>query len=69
MNDTQRDSYDVAVIGRGAAGLNGALLLAQSMRSVVVIDAGAPRNALAARQTGRAGRSGRSKCRGEIAPV
>jgi len=39
------DSYDVAVIGGGAAGLNGALMLARSRRSVVVIDAGSPRNA------------------------
>src|SRR4051812_31808099 len=39
------DAYDVVVIGGGAAGLNGALMLARSRRSVVVIDAGAPRNA------------------------
>jgi thioredoxin reductase len=37
--------YDVVVIGGGAAGLNGALMLARSRRSVAVIDAGAPRNA------------------------
>ena len=36
---------DVAVIGGGAAGLNGALMLARSRRSVVVIDSGSPRNA------------------------
>src|SRR5687768_15086889 len=40
-----RNSYDVVVVGGGAAGLNGALMLARSKRSVVVIDAGAPRNA------------------------
>ncbi|MFD5174510.1 NAD(P)/FAD-dependent oxidoreductase [Nocardia sp. NPDC058379] len=39
------DTYDVVVIGGGAAGLNGALMLARSRRSVVVIDAGSPRNA------------------------
>ncbi|WP_336085822.1 NAD(P)/FAD-dependent oxidoreductase [Nocardia sp. SSK8] len=39
------DSYDVVVIGGGAAGLSGALMLARSRRSVVVIDAGSPRNA------------------------
>lgn len=38
---------DVVVIGGGAAGLNGALMLARSRRSVVVIDSGTPRNALA----------------------
>jgi thioredoxin reductase len=32
-------------VGGGAAGLNGSLMLARSRRSVVVIDAGAPRNA------------------------
>ena len=36
---------DVVVIGGGAAGLNGALILARSRRSVVVIDSGSPRNA------------------------
>ncbi|SEI16895.1 MULTISPECIES: NAD(P)/FAD-dependent oxidoreductase [unclassified Leifsonia] len=38
-------AIDVAVIGGGAAGLNGALILARSRRSVVVIDSGSPRNA------------------------
>src|SRR5690349_18248231 len=41
------DAYEVIVIGGGAAGLSGALMLARSRRSVVVIDAGSPRNALA----------------------
>jgi thioredoxin reductase len=36
---------DVVVIGGGAAGLNGALMLARARRSVVVVDAGEPRNA------------------------
>lgn len=36
---------DVVVIGGGAAGLNGALMLVRSRRSVVVIDSGDPRNA------------------------
>ncbi|GAA1905727.1 NAD(P)/FAD-dependent oxidoreductase [Williamsia serinedens] len=39
------DTVDVVVIGGGAAGLNGALMLARSRRSVVVVDAGDPRNA------------------------
>ncbi|WP_228836090.1 NAD(P)/FAD-dependent oxidoreductase [Nocardia brasiliensis] len=40
-----QDGYDVVVIGGGAAGLNGALMLARARRSVLVIDAGDPRNA------------------------
>jgi thioredoxin reductase len=38
-------TVDAAVIGGGPAGLNGALMLARSRRSVVVIDSGSPRNA------------------------
>lgn len=37
--------YDVVVIGGGAAGLGGAVALARSRRSVLVVDAGEPRNA------------------------
>ncbi|QGN47421.1 NAD(P)/FAD-dependent oxidoreductase [Micromonospora sp. WMMD558] len=45
MTDQLSSDYDVVVVGGGAAGLNGALMLARARRSVVVIDAGAPRNA------------------------
>lgn len=45
MTEQIRDGYDVVVVGGGAAGLSGALMLARARRSVVVIDAGAPRNA------------------------
>jgi thioredoxin reductase len=51
-------NYDVAVIGGGAAGLNGALMLVRSRRSVVVIDAGSPRNAPAAGVHGFLSRDG-----------
>jgi thioredoxin reductase len=44
MSDQVRDAYDVVVIGGGAAGLNGALQLARSRRSVLVLDAGQQRN-------------------------
>ena len=52
------DEYDVVVIGGGAAGLNGALMLARARRRVLVIDAGAPRNASAAAVHGLLGRDG-----------
>jgi thioredoxin reductase len=58
VSDQLNDSYDVVVVGGGAAGLNGALMLARSRRSVVVIDAGDPRNSPAAGVHGLLGREG-----------
>lgn len=43
--DESDETVDAVVIGGGAAGLNGALMLARSRRSVVVVDGGTPRNA------------------------
>jgi len=42
---SENENYDVVVVGGGAAGLNGALALARSRRSVLLVDAGDPRNA------------------------
>ncbi|MGP3755217.1 NAD(P)/FAD-dependent oxidoreductase [Streptomyces sp. IBSNAI001] len=50
--------YDVVVIGGGAAGLSGALALARARRSVLVIDAGSPRNAPASHVHNYLGREG-----------
>jgi thioredoxin reductase len=47
LTETFSNSYDVAVVGGGAAGLSGALVLARARRSVIVIDGASPRNARA----------------------
>jgi thioredoxin reductase len=39
------ETYDVVVVGGGAAGLSGAMALGRSRRRVLVVDAGEPRNA------------------------
>ena len=43
--DADGQQWDVIVVGGGAAGLAGALALVRSRRSVLVVDAGEPRNA------------------------
>ena len=50
--------YDVAIVGGGAAGLSAALVLGRARRSVVVLDAGRPRNAPAAHMHGFLSRDG-----------
>ncbi|WP_300012503.1 NAD(P)/FAD-dependent oxidoreductase [Pseudonocardia sp.] len=52
------ERYDVVVIGGGAAGLSGAVAAARSRRSVLVVDAGAPRNAPAGHIHNYLGREG-----------
>ena len=51
-------SYDVVVVGGGAAGLSAALVLGRARRRVAVIDAGSPRNAPAAHMHGFLSRDG-----------
>src|SRR6478609_5254118 len=50
--------HDVVIIGGGAAGLSAALVLSRARRRVLVVDAGAPRNALAAHLQGYLSRDG-----------
>ena len=52
------ETYDVIVIGGGAAGLSAALVLGRARRSVAVIDAGQPRNAPATHMQGFLSRDG-----------
>jgi thioredoxin reductase len=52
------DRMDVVIVGGGAAGLSAALVLLRARRTVVVIDAGAPRNAPAAHMHGYLSRDG-----------
>ncbi|MEV7142763.1 NAD(P)/FAD-dependent oxidoreductase [Streptomyces tauricus] len=54
------DTYEVVVVGGGAAGLSAALVLGRARRSVLVIDGGEPRNAPAAHMQGYLTRDGMS---------
>ena len=58
MDEKWDAAVDVVVIGGGAAGLSGGVTLARSRRSVVVVDAGEPRNAPAAGVHALLGREG-----------
>lgn len=55
---SEKTMYDVVVVGGGAAGLSGAMALGRSRRSVLVIDAGEPRNAPADHAHNYLGREG-----------
>ncbi|MEU0333529.1 NAD(P)/FAD-dependent oxidoreductase [Streptomyces sp. NPDC006193] len=54
------DSYEVVVVGGGAAGLSAALVLGRSRRRTLVVDAGEPRNAPSAHMQGYLSRDGMS---------
>ena len=55
---SENETYDVVVIGGGAAGLSGAMALGRSKRSVLVVDAREPRNAPAGHAHNYLGREG-----------
>ncbi|MFE4497174.1 NAD(P)/FAD-dependent oxidoreductase [Streptomyces niveus] len=55
---THKVDFDVVVIGGGPAGLSAALTLARARRSVLVVDAGEPRNAPASHVHNYLGREG-----------
>ncbi|MFD7436743.1 NAD(P)/FAD-dependent oxidoreductase [Streptomyces sp. NPDC059861] len=54
------ESYEVVVIGGGAAGLSAALVLGRARRRTLVVDVGEPRNAPAAHMQGYLSRDGMS---------
>ncbi|MGW1031167.1 NAD(P)/FAD-dependent oxidoreductase [Streptomyces antibioticus] len=56
--DEADETYEVIVIGGGAAGLSAALVLGRARRRTLVIDAGEPRNAPAAHMHGYLTRDG-----------
>lgn len=58
MDKTTDKTWDVIVIGGGAAGLSAALLLGRARRQVLVVDAGSPRNRFAAHMHGVLGNEG-----------
>ena len=60
VNRQDLTTYDVVVVGGGAAGLSGALMLRRSRRSVLIVDTGEPRDAPAAGVHGFLTRDGMS---------
>ncbi|MER7923583.1 NAD(P)/FAD-dependent oxidoreductase [Streptomyces sp. NPDC096057] len=60
MTETHTGTYEVVVVGGGAAGLSAALVLGRSRRRTLVVDAGEPRNTPAAHMQGYLTRDGMS---------
>ncbi|MEU0946781.1 NAD(P)/FAD-dependent oxidoreductase [Streptomyces canus] len=58
MTETYGETYEVIVVGGGAAGLSAALVLGRARRRTLVVDAGEPRNAPAAHMQGFLTRDG-----------
>ncbi|MFW0775183.1 NAD(P)/FAD-dependent oxidoreductase [Paenarthrobacter nitroguajacolicus] len=56
--NSHAEEYDAVVVGGGAAGLSAAVTLGRALRSVLVVDAGEPRNAPAAGVHGFLSRDG-----------
>jgi thioredoxin reductase len=57
-NDSSAETYDVVVVGGGAAGLSTALVLGRARRRTLVVDAGEPRNAPSSHMQGYLSRDG-----------
>jgi thioredoxin reductase/SAM-dependent methyltransferase len=55
---SETTSWDVVIVGGGAAGLSAALILARARRRVLVLDAGEPRNRFAPHMHGVLGHDG-----------
>lgn len=58
MDMQSQPTYDVVVVGGGAAGLSAALVLGRARRRVAVVDSGSPRNAPATHMQGFLSRDG-----------
>jgi len=52
--------HDVVVVGGGPAGLSAGLVLGRALRSTLIVDSGAPANAVSAEVGGLVGREGQS---------
>ncbi|MFF4486256.1 NAD(P)/FAD-dependent oxidoreductase [Streptomyces sp. NPDC001544] len=58
MTESSENTYEVVIVGGGAAGLSAALVLGRARRRTLVVDMGEPRNAPAAHMQGYLSRDG-----------